>query len=168
MFSISIIAVKFGRMSKKQHDIIQAEVEKLRLREQRMDGSTNLQRTEPQVYQATSTSPQPGHTIPHSLWTGRWDTSCSARSCSAPRMQLQKDPLVHHSNTPEKTHSEAFLRKSYLREQQLHQEHPRPTVFQGAETYGNVISGCLLPECVISATELGESIGTGWRYNPCF
>ncbi|XP_077320049.1 nuclear receptor ROR-gamma-like isoform X2 [Lithobates pipiens] len=142
-------AVKFGRMSKKQHDIIQAEVQKLQ-----REGPSSLQRTEPQVDQPTSTSPELGHTIPHSLWTGRWDSSCSARSCSAPRMQLQKDLLVHHSNAPEKTHSEAFLRKSYLREQQLHLEHTRPTAFQGVESYGNVISSCLLPECVISATEL--------------
>lgn len=163
MFSISIIAVKFGRMSKKQHDIIQAEVQKLQ-----REGPSSLQKTEPQMDQPTSTSPELGHTIPHSLWTGRWDSSCSARSCSAPRMQLQKDPLVHHSNTPEKTHSEAFLRKSYLREQQLHLEHTRPTVFQGVESYGNIISSCLLPECVISATELGEYIKTFWRYNRCF
>ncbi|XP_018430279.1 PREDICTED: nuclear receptor ROR-gamma-like [Nanorana parkeri] len=148
-------AVKFGRMSKKQHDIIQAEVQKLRLREQRSEVSSILQRTEPQVDQPTS--PELAHTIQHSIWTGhgRWESSCSARSCSAPRTQSQKEPLVLHHGTPEKTQSEALLRKSYLREQQLHLEHTRPSVFQSMESYCNINFGsCLLPECLISATEL--------------
>nr|DBA13864.1 TPA: hypothetical protein GDO54_004894 [Pyxicephalus adspersus] len=143
-------------MSKKQHDIIQAEVQKLRLREQRTEVSCGLQRTEPSAEQPTSNPPQrSSHTGQHSLWTGhsRWDSSYSARSCSVPRMQLQKDPLVLHPNPPEK--SEALLRKSFLREQQLHLEHARPTVFQAMEPYCNLsFSSCLLPESVISATEL--------------
>ncbi|XP_075048152.1 nuclear receptor ROR-alpha A-like [Mixophyes fleayi] len=150
-------AVKFGRMSKKQRDILQAEVQKLRLREQKAEVSASQRSPEPQVEQPSSTSPELPHTIQHSAWTGhgRWESSCSSCPCSMPRMQLQRNPIVLHPHMPENTQTEATLRKSYLRVQQLHTEHVRPNVLQSLEPYCSLnFSSCLPPECMVSAAEL--------------
>ncbi|XP_069806324.1 nuclear receptor ROR-gamma-like [Dendropsophus ebraccatus] len=149
-------AVKFGRMSKKQRAILQAEVQKL-LKEQRTEMSGGLQSPESQAEQPSTTTPELPHSIQPSAWSchSRWDSSCSTRSCSLPRMQLQREPLVLH--TSDKAQEEATVRKSYLRDQQ-HQresENVRPNVFHNLEPYCSLnFSSCLPPECMVSATEL--------------
>ncbi|XP_044129978.1 nuclear receptor ROR-gamma-like [Bufo gargarizans] len=139
-------AVKFGRMSKKQRAILQAEVQKL-LKEQRTEISGS---SENQAEQPSTTTPELPHSTQPSAWIGhsRWDCSFAPRNCSLPRMQLQREPLMLH--TPEKAQTEATSRKSFLREQQL-----RPNVFHNLESFCSLnFSSCLPPECMLSATEL--------------
>ncbi|XP_068107555.1 nuclear receptor ROR-gamma-like [Hyperolius riggenbachi] len=146
-------AVKFGRMSKKTRDILQAEVRKLQQNEQRAEVSSSVPNPEPRVEQPTSTSPELPHAIQHSVWTShsRWDPSCSSRSsCLLPRITSQKETFVLHQSTPERTPMETLLRKTSRRE---HGEHVRTAMFPSIEPYCN-LSSFLLPECMISATEL--------------
>ncbi|XP_075118135.1 nuclear receptor ROR-gamma-like [Leptodactylus fuscus] len=147
-------AVKFGRMSKKQRAILQAEVQKL-LKEQKSEISVSLQSCEAQAEQPSTTTPELPHSIQPASWMGhsRWDSSCSSRSCSLPRMQLQREALILH--TPEKTQTDVTSRKSYLRDQQLHLENVRPSIFHNVESYCSLnLSSCLPAECMMSATEL--------------
>ncbi|XP_056403293.1 nuclear receptor ROR-gamma [Hyla sarda] len=147
-------AVKFGRMSKKQRAILQAEVQKL-LKEQRTEISASLQSSESQAEQPSTTTPELPHSIQPSTWSGhgKWDFSCSTRNCSLPRLQLQREPLVLH--TPEKAQAEVTIRKNYLRDQQHHFENVRPNVFHNIESYCSLnFCSCLPPECMVSASEI--------------
>lgn len=143
-------------MSKKQRALLEAEVQKL-LKEQRAEFSRNLQTPDSQAEQPSTTTPELPHPVQPSAWMGHaiWD-SCSARSCALPRMQLQRKPLVLH--TPEKVQTEATIRKSHPRDQQLHWENVGSNGFHSLEPYCSLnVSTCLPLDSMISATELGES-----------
>ncbi|XP_071987780.1 nuclear receptor ROR-gamma-like isoform X2 [Engystomops pustulosus] len=138
-------AVKFGRMSKKQRAILQAEVQKLLKKRSDMSSETPAE-------QPSTTTPELPHSTQTSAWMGhsRWDDSFSSRSL--PRMQLQRAQLVLHN--PEKTPAEAATRKSFSRDQQLHMESVQPNVFHNVDSYCSLVSSCLHPQSMISATEL--------------
>ncbi|KAM4013232.1 nuclear receptor ROR-gamma-like [Anomaloglossus baeobatrachus] len=147
-------AVKFGRMSKKQRAILQAEVQKL-LKAQRTEIAEDLQITDTQAEQPSTTTPELPHPIQPSAWIGhsRWDSSCPSRNCSLPRMQVQRDPLVPY--TPERKQTEATSRKSNLRDYQPNFENRRPNILYNLEPYcSRNFSSFLPPEFMISATEL--------------
>ncbi|XP_066461993.1 nuclear receptor ROR-gamma-like isoform X2 [Eleutherodactylus coqui] len=116
-------AVKFGRMSKKQRAILQAEVQKL-LKEQRTEISENLQSSETQAEQPSTTTPELPHPTQPSMWTG-------------------------HKKT------EATIRKSYPRDEQLRVENVVSNVLHNEESYYSLnVSRCLPLESMISAAEL--------------
>ncbi|KAM4690480.1 nuclear receptor ROR-alpha A-like [Rhinophrynus dorsalis] len=155
-------AVKFGRMSKKQRDILHAEVQKHRLKEQRaqppaIPSSTDA--TQPSL----ASSPGLSQSLPTATWSRqvKWDSSCSARPCQLQRTHLQRDPPLQR-NAPEKPQTETVFRKSYFRDhQQPHVEHSRISMFQrpspipSPECYRNQGFGsCLQPELILSVTEL--------------
>ncbi|XP_077149161.1 nuclear receptor ROR-gamma-like [Ranitomeya variabilis] len=147
-------AVKFGRMSKKQRAILQAEVQKL-LKEQRTEIVGGLQISDTHSEQPSTTTPELPHPIQPSAWIGhrRWDSSCATRNCSLPRMQVQREPLLLY--TPEKTQTEVTSRKNHLRDLQPHLENGRPNLFHNLESYCSLnFSSLFPPECMISATEL--------------
>eukprot|EP00079_Xenopus_tropicalis_P029694 XP_012825302.2 PREDICTED: nuclear receptor ROR-gamma [Xenopus tropicalis] len=152
------MAVKFGRMSKKQRDLLQQEVR--RMEEQRMlptsiacSAGSHGDKT---ALPSSSELPSP---FVSASWTGhgKWDTSCSVRPCPVPRTH---PPIQSHH--PEKIQTEAVSRKSCFRDHQPYLEHSRLNIFQrlpptlqSPECYGSPnFSSCLLSERLISAVEL--------------
>ncbi|KAM8920702.1 nuclear receptor ROR-gamma-like [Pelodytes ibericus] len=144
-------AVKFGRMSKKQRDILQAEVQKHRLREaSAAPRSSHHDDTETPV-----TSPRLIQSFPTTSWSSQARSSCSVYPSLAPR-----DPFHQQPHTPEKPTAEATHRKPCFRDQQLHPEQVTPGAFHRLHFVQNPQAYCRLnitssvpPECMMSITE---------------
>uniref|UniRef100_A0A8C5PWU4 RAR related orphan receptor C n=1 Tax=Leptobrachium leishanense TaxID=445787 RepID=A0A8C5PWU4_9ANUR len=156
-------AVKFGRMSKKQREILQAEVQKHRLKEQRTEILTNPRGSNAQDTEQPCTSPRLAEAYPVQTWSNqnRWESSCSVHANLASKTHLQKDNVLHQPHSSEKLPTEATFRKIYFRDQQIQVEHSRATMFQrlypvhNPETYSNLNYGSsITPEMVVSSTEL--------------
>ncbi|OCT66688.1 nuclear receptor ROR-gamma [Xenopus laevis] len=143
-------AVKFGRMSKKQRDLLQAEMQP-----HLIPFSAD---TQGDMIDLPSSSELPAPFVSVS-WTGhgKWDTACSARPCPGPRTH----PLVQNCH-PEKLQTETVSRKSYLRDHQPYLEHLRlntfqrlPPSIQSPECYGSPnFSSCIILDRLNSAVEL--------------
>ncbi|XP_053331161.1 nuclear receptor ROR-gamma-like [Spea bombifrons] len=147
-------AVKFGRMSKKQRDILQAEVQKQRLKEQRSEAPTPSCTSDPQNLEPLNNPTKPTQMFPPTTWSsqGRWESPC---------LVTRNHPLHHHPPAADKPSIESTLRKSYSRDPQLLVENFRPSLFQrlpptqNPEPYCNLNVGSLLPpECMMSATDM--------------
>ncbi|OCT69520.1 RAR related orphan receptor C L homeolog isoform X1 [Xenopus laevis] len=153
-------AVKFGRMSKKQRDLLQAEVKIQLMKEQQMQLPSIPFSADTQGDKTAlpSSSERPPSFVSVS-WTGhsKWDTSCSARPCPVPKTH----PSVQNHH-PEKLPTEMGSRKSYFRDHQTYLEHSRlniiqrlPPSIQSPECYGSPnFSSCLLSDRLISTVEL--------------
>ncbi|XP_063296217.1 nuclear receptor ROR-gamma-like [Pelobates fuscus] len=156
-------AVKFGRMSKKQREILQAEVQKHRLREQRTEMPTNPCSSDSQDMEQPNVSPRLSEAYSTTTWSSqnKWESSCSVHSNPPSKAQLQRDNILHQPHNSEKSSVEATYRKIYFRDQQLHVEHARASVYQrlhaiqSPDSYCSLNFGNSLPsEFVMSVTEL--------------
>ncbi|XP_053551528.1 nuclear receptor ROR-gamma-like [Bombina bombina] len=156
-------AVKFGRMSKTQHAILQAEVQKYLLRKQRTEPSSATCCSDPPLPHALlASSPDLSKTLPQtsSPWSGRsrWDSSCSVQPC--PLSRPEKDQPIFQPHASEKSQTDLIL-TSYFRDQPLHMETARPSVFhrllpnQSLESYCTFNhANCQIPESMMSLAEL--------------
>ncbi|KAM4664094.1 nuclear receptor ROR-alpha A-like [Discoglossus pictus] len=151
LMGMSLEAVKFGRMSKKQREFLEAEMQKHRLKVQKPESlpapcSTEAQNPPP----PRASSPGLPQVFPQSstVWTGhgRWESACSMRPCSMPRDLLQF-PSSEKNN--------------YSRNQELHVEPARSNLFQrlapgqNPESCCNLsFTSCIPPECLMSMAEL--------------
>ncbi|MEE6523948.1 hypothetical protein FKM82_023096, partial [Ascaphus truei] len=149
-------------MSKKQRDILLAEVQQHRLKEQRTEAPISPCSADPQSLQSPlASSPGLPQAFSHTsaAWSGhsRWESCCSLRPCTLPRAPLQRDPLILQPHTSENPQME----KTCFRDLQPHVEPARPSVFQrlppcqNPDSYINLSSGsCPAPECMMSVGEL--------------
>ncbi|KAG8431264.1 hypothetical protein GDO86_019153 [Hymenochirus boettgeri] len=141
-------------MSKKQRDLLQAEV--LHHQKEQKMVSTSISCPNDTHGEKLPPSPELSQPFPALTWNelSTWDTNCSAHP--VPRTHLPKDPSTPIHN-PEKVQ----VRKSCSRDQMPHLEQRRFSFFQripanqNPEFHGNPnFASCLLPDHLISMAEL--------------